>query len=187
MNKIIKVLVVTLIFTLSVFLIFVQWINMSYPVKYGNYISEFSMKYSLDPILIYSIINTESGFDPEARSHANAIGLMQLQKKTAMDMAKDNTNCITDLYLTDPAVNIEYGCKYLSWLLAYYKGNMKCALCAYNAGLGNINNWLNCAEYVNESGELIKIPFEETKNYIERIENNYKIYNIFKKIGKISN
>ena len=64
---------------------------------------------------------------------------------------------------------------------------MKCALCAYNAGLGNVNNWLNCAEYVNESGELIKIPFEETKNYIERIENNYKIYNIFKKIGKISN
>jgi hypothetical protein len=105
--------------------------------------------YGIDPDFALSIITIESAFDPRARSHANAQGLMQLIPATAERFGVRNA--------FDPTDNIRGGLQYLRWLLAYFKGYIPWVAAAYNAGEGNVENYKGVP------------PFNETRNYVKRL------------------
>lgn len=139
------------------------------PIKYFKTIKKYSSMYNLEPSLVCSVINVESRYNPNSVSKAGAIGLMQLLPTTANDIAiKLN---ISDYDLYDIDTNIHFGCYYLRYLFNLY-GNQKMTLVAYNAGLGTLNSWLT------SDPNLENIPYQETKNYLKKINFNEKIYKI---------
>ena len=115
-----------------------------YPVKYLNEIKAAASEFSLDPYLLLAIIKEESRFKPDAVSSAGAEGLMQLMPETGQWIL-EQMNLDTDLEtaIWDPALNIRMGAWYINWLInSYYDGNQVAALAAYNAGMQNVNYWL---------------------------------------------
>ncbi len=152
-------------------------INLRYPVKYLDLIAEYSG--SLQPSFVCAVINTESGFRPLARSSAGAEGLMQLTEGTAAWMAETmNYPQFSRDDVWEPSVNIAIGCYFLQWLEDYYKGDTLLTLCAYNAGIGNVNRWLKDEQYSADGVTLTRIPFPETAEYVRRVEHNKTVYDI---------
>lgn len=146
-----------------------QTLKTAHPIKYKEEIMTVSEEYGLDPCLVAAVINTESGFDPDAVSRVGAIGLMQLMPETAEWAAAMRGMTYNEALLTEPQYNIELGCWLLNYLLKRYN-NERYALIAYNAGSGTLESWLKDESYLNENGELAVIPYGETANYVDRIE-----------------
>ena len=156
---------------LSVFVAAKPVLKKAYPLKYESIISKYSKEYKIDKYLVMGIISAESKFNENAVSHKNAKGLMQLKDETAMwciDSFDISTNC------SQNELNINIGCAYLRYLLDKYDGNTKTALAAYNAGEGNVSNWLS--DQNSEKSVLKSIPYKETKKYVETVEERVKIY-----------
>ena len=148
-----------------------------YPMKYEEYVKKYSNEYNVDELLIYSIIKTESNFNEKVISSSGAKGLMQLMNSTAEELAKKvNQPLETKDSLLDPENNIKLGTKYYSDLSKTYDGNMLLALCAYNAGIGNVNEWIKDGTIKQDGSNIENIPFKETNMYIRKILNNYKMY-----------
>lgn len=68
------------------------------------------------------------------------------------------------------------GTKYYADLLELYDGNALLALTAYNAGIGNVANWIETGVIKNDGTDIENIPFKETNRYVRRILRNYRIY-----------
>lgn len=136
------------------------------PYSYKDFVKYYASTYNLDPNLVCAIINTESHFNPSAKSSAGALGLMQLMPTTAEELATQLGLEQVDLF--DAETNIHLGCFYLNKLLNEYK-TLETALCAYNAGPGNTNRWLNDTNYSQNGQTLSFIPFEETRNYVRKV------------------
>ncbi len=149
--------------------------NYLYPMTYCQEISDYAQLYDVDSALVASVINTESGFNEKAVSSKGAVGLMQIMPSTAEWISKLLGKEYSDENLLEANFNIEIGTYYLSYLKNYFKSE-ELALCAYNAGQGNVKNWLNNTEYSQDGKTLIKIPFEETKNYLNKVYKNYHYY-----------
>ena len=131
---------------------------------------------------ILSIIRQESEFDLSANSHAGAKGLMQLMPYTAKLVAKQAKLPYTKSRLTtDPEYNINLGSHYIAGLILEYDGAYPFAIAAYNAGPKRVRYWKkinknpqkNQIDYVDWI-ELIK--FKETRNYVQRVLENYNVY-----------
>jgi soluble lytic murein transglycosylase len=138
-----------------------------YPLKYTNEIAASANRHELNPYWICAVIDTESGWNSSAQSRVGAVGLMQLLPETAQDLADwglvDEKVYPSD-DLTDPATNIEYGTAYLRYLVERYH-EMQPAIAAYNAGPGNVDDWLEKSEDVTEA-----MDFSETAAYILKVE-----------------
>ena len=151
----------------------------TYPREYLDEVAAASDEFGVPESIIFAVIKTESNFDKTAISsaHTPAHGLMQLTEETYFwignDMLGENPSAF-DVY--DPALNIRYGTYYLSFLYRKY-GNWDTAFAAYNAGPGNVNNWLEDHEITDRQGNLVNIPFKETRNYIKKVNNAIKKYN----------
>ena len=131
---------------------------------------------------ILSIIRQESEFDLSANSHAGAKGLMQLMPFTAKLVAKQaNLPYSRSRLTTDPEYNINLGSHYIAGLILEYDGAYPFAVAAYNAGPKRVRYWKklnkdpqkNQIDYINWI-ELIK--FKETRNYVQRVLENYNVY-----------
>ena len=131
---------------------------------------------------ILSIIRQESEFDLSANSHAGAKGLMQLMPYTAKLVAKQAKLPYSRSRLTtDPEYNINLGSHYIAGLILEYDGAYPFAIAAYNAGPKRVRYWKkinknpqkNQINYVDWI-ELIK--FKETRNYVQRVLENYNVY-----------
>ena len=131
---------------------------------------------------ILSIIRQESEFDLSASSHAGAKGLMQLMPYTAKLVAKQAALPYSRSRLTtDPEYNINLGSHYIAGLILEYEGAYPFAVAAYNAGPKRVRYWnkinknpqKNQVDYVDWI-ELIK--FKETRNYVQRVLENYNVY-----------
>ncbi len=132
--------------------------------------------------LILSIIRQESEFDLEANSHAGAKGLMQLMPYTAKIVSKQAKLPYSKSRLTtDPEYNINLGSHYIAGLILQYDGAYPFAVAAYNAGPNRVKYWKKInkdpqkkqVDYVDWV-ELIK--FRETRNYVQRVMENYNVY-----------
>lgn len=152
-----------------------QALKLIYPIFYQKEINFYAQQTKQSPYLFLSLIKEESHFDKNARSSVGAIGLTQLMPSTA-DFIENKT--VSKETLLNPNENIRIGLKYFSYLVNYYKGNEYLAILAYNAGLGNINKWLeNSAIKSNEIDVFVEnIPYLETKNYIKKILSSYWVY-----------
>ena len=131
---------------------------------------------------ILSIIRQESEFDMTAHSHAGAKGLMQLMPYTAKIVAKQAKLPYSRSRLTsDPEYNINLGSHYIAGLILEYDGSYPFAIAAYNAGPKRVKYWKKInknpqkkqIDYVDWI-ELIK--FKETRNYVQRVLENYNVY-----------
>lgn len=148
-----------------------------YPKKYEEYVEKYSKEYNVDSLLIFSIIKAESNFKQDAKSLSGAQGLMQLMEATATEIANQIDEPLiesNDLY--EPEKNIMLGTKYYSELLKMYDGNMLLALTAYNAGIGNVNQWIADGIIKKDGSDIENIPYKETNMYVRKIINNYKMY-----------
>jgi soluble lytic murein transglycosylase-like protein len=106
-------------------------------------------RYSLDPNLVLAVVEAESNFNPKAKSHKNAQGLMQLIPETAERFG------VEDVW--DPEQNLRGGMAYLRWLLDHFGGDVQLALAGYNAG----------EKAVERHGGVP--PYRETQSYVKRI------------------
>ena len=130
---------------------------------------KYAEEYGVPEHIVYAVIKTESGFDASAQSGAGAIGLMQLMPDT-FEWLTDSKLCeyLDRGMMYDPDTNIRYGVYYLSYLFGRYR-DWSTALAAYNAGPGNVDEWLADAEYSSDGVTLKRIPFKETRNYVKKV------------------
>ncbi len=176
-----SVVVVALLIGASVFLKMShnEYVYSSYPLKYREEVEAASKKYGVDKYLIYAVIKTESNFDPKAESHAGAVGLMQLMPKTFEWLQTYYVNEDYENYTFDdmktPGLNIEYGANLLSVLLDMYESE-DTALCAYNAGVGNVDKWLEDSSYSDDGKTFKYVPISETENYRHLVAQNKSCY-----------
>ena len=147
-----------------------------FPIKYEYFVEKYSEEYNLDKFLVYAVIRTESRFDKYAVSSADAKGLMQLTDETARFCSrKIGMESYTESSLFDPEININLGCYYLSYLIDKYD-NINTALAAYNGGPGNVDEWLADSSHSDTNGNLVDIPFKETRNYVLRVNETKEMY-----------
>jgi soluble lytic murein transglycosylase len=131
---------------------------------------------------ILSIIRQESEFDLSANSHAGAKGLMQLMPYTAKLVSKQAKLPYSKSRLTtDPEYNINLGSHYIAGLILQYDGAYPFAIAAYNAGPNRVKYWKKINKNPQKKQidfidwvELIK--FRETRNYVQRVLENYNVY-----------
>lgn len=176
MKKTVSTIIFALFLIFFLFSLFFVGLFSKYPMLFKSQIKSASTKFHIDSCLIASIINTESGFDSNAKSNKGALGLMQILPSTANWICKKyNIEYQNENTLFDPQKNILIGCQYLQYLMQKFD-NTDTALCAYNAGEGTVKNWLLDTNYSDDNTTLKKIPFSETENYLKKIKDNLKIY-----------
>jgi len=149
-----------------------------YPCKYSALVEQYAAEYDLDPLLVYSFIRTESGFDPAATSSVNARGLMQMTEETFLWMrsklAAGENVTFDDLY--DPAVSLRYGCYYLHLCLQRYNGDVATAAAAYHSGWGTVDTLLQMEEHSTDGVTLQGFPYNQMHHYVEKITACYAVY-----------
>ncbi|MBU4267532.1 MAG: lytic transglycosylase domain-containing protein [Acidobacteria bacterium] len=155
-----------------------------FPRQYENLISAYSKEQEVDPGLVLALIREESFFRSDARSPANAYGLMQLLHGTAREIANGSNLKVKAKDLYDPEINIRLGLQYLKTLLDRYDGRLYLALAAYNAGPHRVNQWLQDFPDAAEEEFIEMIPFSETRNYVKNILRNYFFYRYYYANGK---
>ena len=139
------------------------------PITNADVIRQQAADKHLDPALIAGVIYAETKFDPRP-SPAGAQGLMQILPQTAEFLARRSgatTFRLSDL--ATPQVNIAYGSYYLRFLLDHYGGNKVLALAAYNGGEANVDRWVADARRSGRKLTIARIPFPETRAYVERV------------------
>ena len=144
-----------------------------FPLKYQNEIAVASQTFEVDPVLVASVINSESSFNSVAVSAKGAEGLMQILPTTAEYLARKLK--YGDYDLKNPEDNIMLGTYYLSLLFDDFEDEVL-VLCSYNAGPNKVKNWLSNSSYLDEDNNL-KIPFKETEKYVEKCLRAKKYYN----------
>lgn len=156
----------------------VGFVVLRYPVRHLEIIRKYSTQYGFEPAFICAVINAESRFNADAVSGAGAGGLMQLMEDTAIWIAPSaGVSDFSFDQIFDPEVNIRLGCYYLGMYRDRF-GSTELALCAYNAGGGRVEGWLADSQISSGGVSLDRIPFEETRLYVERVNNNVKVYEV---------
>ena len=182
MKKLVKFLIIMIIFLLLYFILFkvveIDKIIMRkiYPLKYSEYVEKYAEEYNIDKYLVYAIIKAESNFKEDAKSVSNAVGLMQIMEATAIETANKMDLNIVESDLYNPELNIRLGIKYFTNLLDKYNDNFNLAIIAYNAGIGNVDKWIADGVINADGTDLENVPFKETNNYARKILRDYEIY-----------
>ncbi len=136
----------------------------------------------LEPAMVLAIMRQESEFNQAAVSPAGARGLMQLMPATARLVAQQTGRQYNLSWLIDdPDYNITLGGRYLQGLIDQWSGSYILAIASYNAGPGRAREWINLygdprSPGVDPIDWLESIPFEETRNYVQRVLENVQIY-----------
>jgi peptidoglycan lytic transglycosylase len=134
--------------------------------------------------IIYSVARTESAFDQRDRSAANAVGLMQVTPEAGRDTAKRfGVSYDWDRMVSDPVYNTQMGAAELSALLSEYKGSHIMTFAGYNAGRGRVRDWVKAYgdprdPNVDPVDWVERIPFSETRNYVQRVMENVLVYRV---------
>lgn len=134
-----------------------QYFSKAQKSQYDALISNIALSYNIEPAFIKAVVHVESAFNPNAVSHAGAMGLMQLMPATA-SMYKLNPNEF------DPQQNLTAGIRHMHMLLNRYGADKKLSLAAYNAGEGAVSKYNGIP------------PYRETQEYVVRVMQLYNKY-----------
>ena len=152
------------------------YIRISHPLKYTSYVERYSRDFNVDKYLVYAVIKTESGYDPQAVSNVGARGLMQIMEDS-FDWIKfkldDDEAVYMDMF--DPETNIRYGTYLLGFLYEEF-GNVEATMAAYHAGRGKVNEWLLDPEISSDGKHLDTIPIPDTAHYVSKIKRAMSVY-----------
>jgi len=168
---------------------------------YRELVAEYANRFELDPKLVFAVMHTESHFNPKARSHIPAYGLMQLVPtsggREAYRYVYKKDEVLPAGYFFVPAQNIELGCGYLKYLRRRIFGKLDndqkalyCMVAAYNTGAGNVSRAFTGKKairgaipeidkmgadeiYVHLEGNL---PYEETRHYLKKVVERMALY-----------
>ena len=150
-----------------------------FPFPFYKTIIDWSQQRQLNPLLVTSLMRQESRFEPEIKSPVGATGLMQVMPATGEWVA--NKINLQDYSLTNPNDNVNLGTWYLNYTHDKYSNNSLLAIASYNAGPGNVSKWVRRYRVSDPDVFVEKIPFRETKGYVESVFGNYwnylRIYN----------
>ena len=155
----------------------------SYPRPFLRLFQQGAQEAGVDQELLFAISRQESAFKPDARSPADAFGLMQLIKTTARrfeDQLPKNTigggSNISADRLLEPEFNIKLGALYVAKLSSHFEGRTSAIIGGYNAGEAAIDMWTKNRPAGDELLFVELIPFGETKNYVKKVWRNLAIY-----------
>ena len=162
--------------------------------RYEKDILKQAERWKLDPTIVFALMETESAFNPKARSHIPAFGLLQLVPKSgardAYRYVYKEDKLVTGDYLYEPINNIELGCAYLAKIRYYYFENIKddelayiCSIPAYNTGIGNVSKTLCGKPHTNPAAKVAssmnaqelynklttELKYEEARNYLKKV------------------
>lgn len=150
----------------------------AYPQKYAEYVEYYAGKYGMDPLLIYAVIRTESGFKADALNEVNARGLMQITE-VAFQWLKSRiapTEQIVFEDLNDPETNVRFGSYYWACCLNRYDNDIKTAAASYFSGWTTVDKLLTQSEYSDDGKTLKEFPYAGMRQYVDKIESNYAMY-----------
>ena len=146
------------------------------PLRHADIIRQQALDKHVDPALVAAVIYQESKFR-DRTSVAGARGLMQITPDTARFIAKKSGGIrFTMQDLGTPQINIAYGTWYLRYLLDRYNGRTTLAVAAYNAGMVNVDRWVQQAGGPDSFDPKADIPFPETRNYVAQVVARRKDY-----------
>jgi len=142
--------------------------TVGYPLAYTGLVSQNAAANTLSEGLIYALIRAESGFSPTTKSHAGAIGLMQMMPATARQTAREK-GTFNPQRLTVPEYNIRLGTRHLRDLMKTYDGDVLFVAAAYNAGSTALERWRKSFRGLKKDEFIESIPYQETRDYVKKV------------------
>jgi soluble lytic murein transglycosylase len=139
---------------------------------------------AVDPSITFSIVRTESSFDPQDKSPANAVGLMQVTPESGRDTAgRFHGTYDWKRMVCDPVYNMQMGAGEIAGLLKDYRGSYMMTFAGYNAGRGRVAEWVKAHgdprdPKVDAVDWVERIPLAETRNYVQRVMENLQVYRV---------
>ena len=148
-----------------------------FPLGFEDRLRARSQRHGLDPYLVAALIRQESEFHPGARSHAGALGLMQIMPQTGRRLFRRlGIPRFANWKLTQPDLSLRLGTFHLKEVLARFDGNLEQALAGYNAGERRIGGWMQLGSFEEPAEFVETIPFSETRGYVQSILRNRAMY-----------
>lgn len=135
--------------------------------RVAKLIDAYCNAYAVKPSLVEAVMLTESKFDEKAVSHAGAVGMMQLMPDTAEWISGESG--LPASALEKPEQNVPLGIWYIRYLLDKYEQNKVLALAAYNAGRGNVDEWMTERGWTTGFTNVSEIPFPETREFVKAV------------------
>lgn len=152
-------------------------LDIRFPMAYRDGLVREARAQGLHSSWVYAITRQESAFMPTIRSHAGAMGLMQLMPATAKETAQRyNIPLASPQAALNPDTNIKLGTAYLNQVMQQFRGNRILASAAYNAGPGRVRQWLRDADHLPYDVWIETIPFDETRQYVQNVLTYSVIY-----------
>ncbi len=147
-----------------------------YPRDFDGHVETYAAQYGVPESVVFAIIKTESDFESGAVSPDGAVGLMQLLPDTFTWLTDDILReHLEPGMLYDPETNIRYGVCYLARLYDRF-GDWSLVYAAYNAGPGRVEEWLADPSLSDGEGGLSKIPYKETRRYVQKVKDARDMY-----------
>ncbi len=157
--------------------VLLKYPELLYPQPYLEKVKSMSEKTQIPTSLIYSVMKQESAFNERTRSHADAMGLMQMIPRLAKQISKKFDVAYTkseDLY--NPQINIQLGSFELMEQVRKQSGQLTFVAAAYNAGPNALANWLKTRKRPDIVEFIEEIPYDETRTYVKIIARNKLFY-----------
>ncbi len=154
-----------------------------YPRPFWDAVQTAATSHGVDPVLLLSLMRQESRFDPNARSAAGAIGLLQVMPYTAASFARRagvadilTEHGVDETALAEPAVNLAIAARLNGDLLALFDDALPPVVASYNAGEDRVALWWQTAQDQREDFFIDTIPYSETRRFVREVLANYAAY-----------
>jgi soluble lytic murein transglycosylase len=149
----------------------------SYPAPYRQSILNAAKARKVDPRFILALIKQESVFKPFAKSPAGARGLLQFTIDAAQKYAAGaGVNSLGENQLYQPDTSIRLGAEYVKYLVQLFPQMLEPVAASYNGGEDNVARWLDRAKHKDPGVFTAEIGFDETKDYVQKVMSNYRVY-----------
>jgi soluble lytic murein transglycosylase len=148
-----------------------------YPAPYRQTIISAAKSRKLDPRFVLALIKQESVFRPTAKSPAGARGLLQLTIDAAQKYAAHaGYTSVQENQLYQPETSIRLGSEYLAELSNMFPDLLEAVAASYNGGEDNVARWVKRAKQKDPGVFTSEVGFDETKGYVQKVMNNYRVY-----------